>query len=501
MYERFTDRVRKVMQLANQEAQRLSHEYIGTEHILLGLVKEGSGVAANVLKNLDIDLRKIETRVEAIAQTGPKLETAMMGRLSHTPLVKKVIECSIEEARSLNHNYVGTEHLLLGLIREPEGLASEALQAEGLSADIIRKEILRMLGQVKAFDETPELSFDWTQANADPNSPHYLEIKRTLHIAIASITNGETPVQVSMKIDQRTAGLLSKTDEVREHIRTTYVGDQPRVNGAKYVWPNSAWGLPHFLYGLEIIIKKDKGKVDGILICAKMTNGDVKNAVIKDPFRSLSQKEESTEILHGDFLRMVSGWPHASADPRSPGFMAINNSLGYVARHFRRPTSEGILMIIGGEMTALDLSRTHEIRDYVRNYWGEKFFESTNAKYGLTDFVYGVKVVVLKSEHSFISFEDGCGSPIMIKDPFATPAKNEPKAKFNVSSVFGQMLCKTLGINPKGVTKLSIICDMAKPSVVTASVEMSAQFYEADVCQIIEQAKPHVQVNTQEAKQ
>ncbi len=105
MYERFTDRARKVMQLANQEAQRFNHEYIGTEHILLGLVKEGSGVAANVLKNLDVDLRKIRLEVEKIVQHGPDIVS--MGKLPQTPRAKKVIEYSMEEARNLNHNYVG----------------------------------------------------------------------------------------------------------------------------------------------------------------------------------------------------------------------------------------------------------------------------------------------------------------------------------------------------------------------------------------------------------
>src|SRR3972149_1444344 len=119
MYERFTDRARKVMQLANQEAQRFNHEYIGTEHILLGLIKEGSGVAANVLKNLDVDLRKIRLEVEKLVQSGPDMVT--MGKLPQTPRAKKVIEYSMEEARNLNHNYVGTEHILLGLLREQEG--------------------------------------------------------------------------------------------------------------------------------------------------------------------------------------------------------------------------------------------------------------------------------------------------------------------------------------------------------------------------------------------
>jgi ATP-dependent Clp protease ATP-binding subunit ClpC len=144
MYERFTDRARKVMQLANQEAQRFNHEYIGTEHILLGLVKEGSGVAANVLKNLDIDLRKIRLEVEKIVQSGPDMVT--MGKLPQTPRAKKVIEYSIEEARNLGHNYVGTEHLLLGLLREQEGVAAQVLMNLGLKLEDVREEVLNLLG-------------------------------------------------------------------------------------------------------------------------------------------------------------------------------------------------------------------------------------------------------------------------------------------------------------------------------------------------------------------
>ncbi|QDU54717.1 ATP-dependent Clp protease ATP-binding subunit [Aeoliella mucimassa] len=144
MYERFTDRARKVMQLANQEAQRFNHEYIGTEHVLLGLIKEGSGVAANVLKNLDVDLRKIRLEVEKLVQSGPDMVT--MGRLPQTPRAKKVIEYSMEEARNLNHNYVGTEHILLGLLREQEGVAAQVLMNLGLKLEEVRDEVLNLLG-------------------------------------------------------------------------------------------------------------------------------------------------------------------------------------------------------------------------------------------------------------------------------------------------------------------------------------------------------------------
>ena len=144
MFERFTDRARKVMQLANQEAQRFNHEYIGTEHVLLGLIKEGSGVAANVLKNLDIDLRKIRMEVEKLVQSGPDMVT--MGKLPQTPRAKKVIEYSMEEARNLNHNYVGTEHILLGLLREQEGVAAQVLMNLGLKLEDVREEVLNLLG-------------------------------------------------------------------------------------------------------------------------------------------------------------------------------------------------------------------------------------------------------------------------------------------------------------------------------------------------------------------
>jgi ATP-dependent Clp protease ATP-binding subunit ClpC len=144
MYERFTDRARKVMQLANAEAQQHHHEYIGTEHILLGLLQEGTGVAANALKNLDVDLRKIRLEIEKYIQRGP--DRVAMGKRPQTPRAKKVIEYTIEEARNLNHNYVGTEHLLLGLLREQEGLAAQALVNLGLNLENVRAEVGRLLG-------------------------------------------------------------------------------------------------------------------------------------------------------------------------------------------------------------------------------------------------------------------------------------------------------------------------------------------------------------------
>ena len=158
MFDRFTDRAKKVMNLARQEAQRFNHEYLGTEHILLGLVQEGSGVAANVLKNMGIDLTKIRMEVEKIVKTGPSMVT--MGQLPFTPRAKKVLELSMEEAGSLGHNYIGTEHLLLGLIKENEGIAAQVLLNLGVKLQDVRDEVLDFLGADTGEDDDDEVSID-----------------------------------------------------------------------------------------------------------------------------------------------------------------------------------------------------------------------------------------------------------------------------------------------------------------------------------------------------
>jgi ATP-dependent Clp protease ATP-binding subunit ClpC len=154
MFDRFTDRAKKVMNLARQEAQRFNHEYLGTEHILLGLVQEGSGVAANVLRNMNIDLAKIRTEVEKLVKTGPSMVT--MGQLPFTPRAKKVLELSMEEAGNLGHNYIGTEHLLLGLIKENEGIAAKVLTNLGVKLEDVREEVLEFLGAEHGEEEEEE---------------------------------------------------------------------------------------------------------------------------------------------------------------------------------------------------------------------------------------------------------------------------------------------------------------------------------------------------------
>jgi ATP-dependent Clp protease ATP-binding subunit ClpC len=149
MIDRFTDRARKVIMYGKQEAQRLGHDFLGTEHILLGLVKEGTGVAANVLKALGVDLKRIRAEVERLVQSDPTTAQATHksgAEPRYTPRAKRVIELSLDEARNLGQSYIGTEHLLLGLLREGQGVAAQVLQNLGLKLESVREEVHSFLG-------------------------------------------------------------------------------------------------------------------------------------------------------------------------------------------------------------------------------------------------------------------------------------------------------------------------------------------------------------------
>jgi ATP-dependent Clp protease ATP-binding subunit ClpC len=154
------------MNLAKTEAQRLNHEYIGTEHLLLGLIHEGSGVAANVLRNMGVDLKRIRTEIEKMVKGSPTLVS--MGQLPFTPRAKRVLELSMEEASNLGHNYIGTEHILLGLIKESEGIAARVLTSLNVKLDEVREEVLEFLGAEVSQDETDTGSATGSEA---PQSP------------------------------------------------------------------------------------------------------------------------------------------------------------------------------------------------------------------------------------------------------------------------------------------------------------------------------------------
>ena len=212
MFERFTDRSRKVMALANQQAQHYHHQYIGTEHILLGLVEEGGGVGANVLDNLDVDPAKVRGEIKKLIKSGPK--PAGFGKLPQTPRAKKVIEYAIEEARKLNHHNVGTEHLLLGLLRERDGLGSQVLVNLGLRLDAVREKVLEVLG---AGLDAPEKS----PVAADP-SPEELhgvahrighvlqEIKRRRQVLLTAMNEANSNADY-----ERAAEFRDRADEVQ----------------------------------------------------------------------------------------------------------------------------------------------------------------------------------------------------------------------------------------------------------------------------------------------
>src|SRR5450759_2888811 len=194
-FDKFTDRARKVLTLAQDEAQRFNHNYIGTEHLLLGLVREGEGVAARVLENMNVELSKVRTAVEFIIGRGDR---PVVGEVGLTPRAKRVIELAIDEARRLGHNYIGTEHLLLGLVREGEGIAAGVLESLGVSLDKVRHEVIRVLSQsssagpaqeTKRASKTPtvdQLGINLTEAarlgKLDPVIGREKEIERVIQI-------------------------------------------------------------------------------------------------------------------------------------------------------------------------------------------------------------------------------------------------------------------------------------------------------------------------------
>ncbi|MEO8458465.1 MAG: ATP-dependent Clp protease ATP-binding subunit [Chloroflexota bacterium] len=194
-FDKFTERARRVLTLAQEEALRFNHNYIGTEHLLLGLVREGEGVAAKVLANLGVELNKVRSAVEFIIGRGDR---AVMGEIGLTPRAKKVIELAVDEARRLGHHYIGTEHLLLGLVREGEGIAAGVLESLGVSLDKVRAEVTRILSQNmpqgaaqggRAATRTPtvdQLGIDLTAAaragKLDPVIGREKEIERVVQI-------------------------------------------------------------------------------------------------------------------------------------------------------------------------------------------------------------------------------------------------------------------------------------------------------------------------------
>lgn len=252
MFNRFTERARKVIILAKEEARRFNHDYIGTEHILLGLVREGEGVAATVLQKMGVSLENIRLEIEKLVQPGPT--TQIIGDIPFTPRAKKSLELAAEEARSLGHNYIGTEHLLLGLIREGEGVASQVLLNLGLDLNTVRNEIMDLLGsalpgfgQQQPKTKTPALDAfgrDLTalaKANKlDPVIDRQQEIERVIQILSRRTKNnpvllGEAGVGKTAIVEGLAQAIISSNvPEVLINKRIVVLDLALMVAGTKY---------------------------------------------------------------------------------------------------------------------------------------------------------------------------------------------------------------------------------------------------------------------------
>ena len=278
-FEKFSERARKVLSLAQEEAQRFKHNYIGTEHILLGLSKESEGVAAKVLSSLGIESNKIQSSVEFIIGQGDRQAPSSLGL---TPRAKKVIELSVDEARRLNHQYIGTEHILIGLLREGEGIAAGVLESLGASLEDVRKESEKLISEnVKSPKTkekktttplTDELGSDLTRlakkGKLDPVIGRDLELERVIQILSRRTKNN--PVLIGQPG-------VGKTAIVEKLAQMVNLGDVPETLLNKRVITLNVGSLVagtkyrgEFEERLKKVIKELKDSADSILFIDEM---------------------------------------------------------------------------------------------------------------------------------------------------------------------------------------------------------------------------------------
>jgi ATP-dependent Clp protease ATP-binding subunit ClpA len=224
-FDKFTERARKVLSLAQEEAQRFQHNYIGTEHLLLGLVREGEGVAAQVLGKLGVELNKVRGSVEFIIGRGDRI---VLGEIGLTPRAKKVIELAVDEARHLNHHYIGTEHLLLGMVREGQGIAAGVLESLGVNLEKVRTQTIQVLG-------LSGVSHKMQEPRAENVPQLMLELLKEAQNVLVSVTL-EKEQALQQKEYERAAELGKREKKIRESIRKleTFWHLQPRLAQKDY---------------------------------------------------------------------------------------------------------------------------------------------------------------------------------------------------------------------------------------------------------------------------
>jgi Clp amino terminal domain, pathogenicity island component len=251
-FGKFTERARRVLTLAQEEATRFNHNYIGTEHLLLGLVREREGVAAKVLSNLGVELNRVRSAVEFIIGRGDRM---IVGEVGLTPRARKVIELAVSESRRLSHHYIGTEHLLLGLVREGEGIAAGILESLGVSLAKARAETLKVLKQSQAGGDTAEQETQGPSEGAAQEAQHLLEsvpgvlgmqsVPAFLHgsrvhwdylVAEVEYPRSDDPAAQAEHPRPEAIGLIKRflgTDEARAGLHGTPVAEALRILGAE----------------------------------------------------------------------------------------------------------------------------------------------------------------------------------------------------------------------------------------------------------------------------
>ena len=272
-FDKFTDRARMVLTLAQDEAQRFNHNYIGTEHILLGLLRVQDAVAARVLENMNVELPKVRTAVEFIIGRGDR---PVVGEVGLTSSAKRVIELAIDEARRLGHNYIGTEHLLLGLVREGEGIAAGVLESLGVNLDKVRHEVIRVL----VMSQVDPSGSGWQPVAAVPSPVSVDEATRALEISRRYLDVQSSPLRRVIGIGQVATAAAVTVELIALEIRAA---------GCVLYWKAygtlKAYGEENGLLGEPQLAVADDAETDYVVLPAGTTGTtrDSKGEVLITP--------------------------------------------------------------------------------------------------------------------------------------------------------------------------------------------------------------------------